>query len=244
VTEPELDSLLKAARTPAPPAILKHAEEAFFKALLESMVYVCTPIEAMPLNRMRFVQIIRPDNGQTVLPFFSDRDQAETSAGKRFTIASMTGRRLLELSRGATLMLNPYVDQVALYPAEIDALLAGHALGYFTHETLRENVEVGVSLPSVPIDALILVLRDLYAREPAVRAGYFIEVHRPVDDTDVFLLLALVVTKGSNERMVQLTSLEVSSLSPPLELPLNMTCVAPDADLPALCHEGVQFYGT
>jgi len=27
-------------------------------------------------------------------------------------------------------------------------------------------------------------------------------------------------------------------------LPLTMTCVASDAELPALCHEGIQFYGT
>jgi hypothetical protein len=53
-----------------------------------------------------------------------------------------------------------------------------------------------------------------------------------------------VVTKGSDERMVQLTALELGSVSPPLELPLTMTCVASDAPLPVLCHHGIQFYGT
>jgi bifunctional DNase/RNase len=244
VARPQIDLLLEAARTTATPAQAKNAEEAFFKALLESTVYVHVPVEPMPLNRMRFVQFIRPDNGQTVLPFFSDRAEAETVARNKFHMVSIIGRRLFELTRGVTLMLNPNVDQVALYPAEIDALLDGRPLGYFTQETLQADEEVGICLPSVPTDSLVLALRDLYAREPAVRAAYLVEVHRPPDDTDVFLLLTLVVTKGSNERMVQLTSLELSSLSPRLERPLTMTCVAPDAELPALCHEGIQFYGT
>lgn len=244
MTRPQLEALLEAARKPADPAMAKDAEEAFLKALLNCTVYAHVPVEPAPADRIRFVQFVRPDNGQTVLPLFSDRDQAETAAAGKFGIMAMTGRRLFELTRGATLMLNPNVDQVTLYPPEINALLDGRPLGYFTRETLQGDEQVGVCLPSVPTDALILALRDLCAREPAVRAGYLVEVHRGADDSDVFLLLTLVVTKGNEERMVQLTTLEMSSLSPPLELPLTMTCVAPDATLPALCHHGIQFFGT
>lgn len=59
--------------------------------------------------------------------------------------------------------------------------------------------------PSVPIDALVSALHDLFEREPSVRAGYLVEVHRGSDLSDVFLLIALAVTKGNVERMVQLT---------------------------------------
>ena len=99
-------------------------------------------------------------------------------------------------------------------------------------------------LPSVPTDALVLALRGLYEREPSVRAAYLVEAHRGSDDSDVFLLLTLVVAKGNNERMVQLTTLELNSVSPPLALPVTMTCVLPDEPLPELCHHGIQFYGT
>jgi len=165
----ELNLLLKAARAPAPPATKKKAEEAFFMALLESTVCACASAEPMPPNCMRFVQLVRPDDGQTVLPFFSDRDQAEMSAVNKLSIASMSGRRLFELTRGATLTLNPNLDQVTLYPAEVDALLEGRSLGYFSQETLQHEEEVGACLPSVPTDALVLALRDMYAREPAAR---------------------------------------------------------------------------
>jgi len=101
-----------------------------------------------------------------------------------------------------------------------------------------------VCLPSVPTDALVLALHGLYEREPSVRAGYLVEAHHGPDDSDVFLLLTLVVTEGNTERMVQLTTLELNSVSPPLALPVTMMCVLPDAPLPELCHHGIQFYGT
>lgn len=219
-------------------------QEAFFKALLYATVYAHVPAGPAPQDRIRFVQFIRPDNGKAVLPFFSDREQAAVAAAGKVGIIAMAGRRLFELTRGATLMLNPNCDRVTLYPSEISALLEGSQLGFFTKETLKAEEQVGVCLPSVPTDNLTLALRALYAREPSVRAGYLVEVHRGADGSDVFLLLILVVTKGNDERMVQLTTLELSSLSSELELPITMTCVFPDEPLPELCHHGVQFYGT
>jgi len=219
-------------------------QKAFFRALLEATVYAHVPIEPAPRGQIRFIQFIRPDNGQTVLPFFSDREQAAAAAVGKARIVAMDGRRLFELTRGATLMLNPNHDRVALYPPEISALLEGRTLGFFAAETLNAEEHVGVSLPSVPTENLTIVLRNLYEREPSVRAAYLAEVHRGVDQSDVFLLLTLVVTKGNDERMVQLTSLALSSLLPRMELPMTITCVLPDEGLPELCHHGIQFYGT
>lgn len=56
------------------------------------------PTEPVPPNRIRFIQFIRLDNGQTVLPFFSDpRQTAMAAAGKVATIA-MAWRRIFELT--------------------------------------------------------------------------------------------------------------------------------------------------
>jgi hypothetical protein len=244
VTGSQLDELLESARRPANSMEAARTQEAFFKALLEATVYAHVPAGPAPRDRIRFIQFIRPDNGRTVLPFFSDRKQAEVAAAGKVGVVAMAGRRLFELTRGATLMLNPNGDRVALYPAEISALLEGRPLGVFSEETLQAEEQVGVCPPSVPTDSLIGMLRDLYAREPSVRAGYLVEVHRGEGGADVFLLLTLVVTKGNDERMVQLTTLELSSLSPELELPITMTCVLPDEALPELCHHSIQFYGT
>lgn len=239
-----LDILIEAARTASGPLDVACAEQAFYKALMEATVYAHVPNEPAPPDRIRFIQFIRPDNGQTVLPFFTDRNQAEVAGDGTAVIVAMAGRRLFELTRGATLILNPNRDMLTFYPPEIGALLEGRSLGVFTKETMEADEQVGVCLPSVRTDALVLALRALYKREPSVRAGYLVEVHRGSDNADVFLLLTLVVTKGNNERMVQLTTLELGSISSLPELPITMTCVLPEEPLPELCHHGVQFYGT
>lgn len=244
ITHMDFEALLEAARVPDNPAKAMAAEIAFFRALLGLTVYAHVPADPGPPDRIRFIQFVRPDNGQTVLPFFSDRKQAEQAAAQKVGIVAMTGRRLLELTRGATLMLNPNRDRVALYPPEVSALLDGRPLGYFTHESLEQGEHVGLCPPSVPTDALVPALQALFTREPAVRAAYLVEMHRGAELSDVSLMLTLAVTKGSEERLVQLTSLELNSLSPPPAMAVNMTCVSPDAPPPEYCHHGIQFYGT
>ena len=75
-----LQDLLQAARQSTERDEIARAEDAFFRALLKSTVYAHIPLAPSPPGRMRFVQFVRPDNGQTVLPFFSDREQAEVAA--------------------------------------------------------------------------------------------------------------------------------------------------------------------
>lgn len=245
VTKEKFDELLEAARAPANHAETIAAEDAVFRALLDLTVYAHVPAEPSPSDRIRFIQFVRPDNGQMVLPFFSDREQAEEAAAvRKVGIVAMTGRRFLALTQGATLMLNPNRDRVALYPPEVNALLDGRSLGHFTQESREQEEQVGFCLPSVPTDAMVLTLQALYAREPAVRAAYLVEVHRGTDLSDVSLLLTLVLTKGSEERLVQLTSLELSSLPSPPPLSVTMFCQTPGEPLPGYCQHGIQFYGT
>ncbi|RDS78955.1 SseB protein [Dyella monticola] len=240
----QLQTLLEAARSAANSEGRRQTEEAVFKALLDSTVYAHVPHGPVPPGRIRFVQFVRPDNQQTVLPFFSDRKQAEEASALKVGIVAMSGRRLFELTQGATLMLNPNLDRVALYPPEISALLAGRPLGFFTQEKLQQDETVGACPPTISTETLVLALRALFTREPAVRAGYMVEVHRGANDAEVFLLLVLIVMPESEERLVHLTTLELNSLSPPPDLPVTMTCVTPNEPLLDICHHGIQFYGT
>jgi SseB protein N-terminal domain/SseB protein C-terminal domain len=245
ITTDKLAQLLAAARATPLVENPAHAEEAVFKALLDATVYAHVPLESPPEGVMRFTQFVRPDNGQTVLPFFSDREQAEAaSANRRVAIVAMSGRRLFELTRGATLMLNPNIDQVALYPPEIVALLEGRPLGYYTQETIEQSEQVGVCPPTEPANELVLALRDLFQREATIRAAYLAEIHRRADGADIFLLLTIVVPPAHKERLIHLITLAIQSVSSYLTLPLTVTCISPDASLPDLCNHGIQFYGT
>lgn len=97
--------------------------------------------------------------------------------------------------------IKDHLDRVAHYPPEICALLTGRPLGYFIQEKLQEGETVGACPPTISADALVLALRALFTREPAVRAGYLVEVHRGADDADIFLLLVIVVMPGSEEHL-------------------------------------------
>lgn len=244
ITTDKLAQLLAAARATPLVENPAHAEEAVFKALLDATVYAHVPLENAPEGRMRFIQFVRPDNKQTVLPFFSDREQAGVASANRVAIVAMSGRRLFELTRGATLMLNPNIDQVALYPPEIVALLEGRPLGSYTQETLVESEQVGVCPPAEPTDELVLALRDLFQREATVRAAYLAEIHRGAEGTDIFLLLTIVAQPAHKERLIHLISLTIQSVSSHLTLPLSVNCISPDTSLPDLCNHGIQFYGT
>jgi hypothetical protein len=222
----------------------RRADEAVFKALLDATVYAHIPAGLTPSGRIRFIQFVRPDNQQTVLPFFSDRDQAEAASAGKVGIVAMGGRRFFELTTGATLMLNPNLDQVSLYPPEVKALLAGRPLGFFAREVVKEGEQAGMCPPTVTTDALVIALRALFEQEPAVRAGYLVQVHPEAEGSQVFLLMVLIVVPGNEERLLHLTTLEMNSISLLPELPINLACVSPDAPILGACRHGVQFYGT
>jgi hypothetical protein len=243
VTGKALEKLLVAARSTPQGPDAPRAQEAVFKALLDATVYAHVPIEGAPPGRMRFIQFVRPDNGQNVLPFFSDLTQAEQPQRTDASIVAMSGRRLFELTRGATLMLNPNLDQVALYPPEITALLEGRELGYFVKETLDKGVSVGVCPPTIPTDDLNTALLGLFEEEQTVRSAYLAEIYREGEGAEVFLLLTVVAAPAHHERLLQLATLALKAHSTDLDLPLRILFTAPDAPLPKVCHAGIQFFG-
>ncbi|AGG88817.1 SseB protein [Rhodanobacter denitrificans] len=244
MTKEKLAQLLASARATPSGENPEDAQEAVFRALLDATVYAHVPLESPPEGVMRFIQFVRPDNGQTVLPFFSDREQSDAAAGGNVLSMAMSGRSLFELTRGATLMLNPNLDAVALYPPEITALLEGRALGFFRKDEVAEDAKVLTGQPSISTAGLNTMLRSLFEREATVRAAFLSEVHHQDDRAEVFLLLTVVVSLAHQERILQLATLAFKTEALQLDLPLNMRFLAPDALLDDLCNCGVQIYGT
>ncbi|KRE86044.1 SseB protein [Rhodanobacter sp. Soil772] len=244
MTTDKLGQLLAAARATPPGENPEHAQEAVFKALLDATVYAHVPKESPPEGVMRFIQFVRPDNGQTVLPFFSDREQSEAAGDKTALTVAMSGRNLFKLTRGATLMLNPNLDKVALYPSEIAALLEGKALGFFTKDQMAEGTEALIGPPSVSTAGLNTVLRSLFEREATVRAAFLVEVHRQDQRAEVLLLLTVIVAQAQQERILQLATLAFKTEKLELDLPLCMRFLTPDTPLDDLCNSGVQIFGT
>lgn len=218
------------------------AEAAFLRALLDATVYAHVPKRGPPVGRLQFVQFVAPDSGQTVLPFFSDRRKAEFAASGRVGIIAMAGRRLFQLTQGATLMLDPNDDRMALYPAEIDALLAGRSLASFASEQLTESVRVGACKPSVPIDGLAAALNGNFQADAAVQAAYVVEIHSGKDYENVSLLVTVVAPTSAGERIARTIAQTLQTGPVVVSLPVSVVCHSPGAPLPSICENAIQFY--
>lgn len=156
---------------------------------------------------------------------------------------AMAGRRLFELTRGATLVLNPNLDAVVLYPPEVTAILEGRELGYFAQQEPIDNEAVHTGPPSVPTNEVDEVLRELFDREATVKAAYLVEVHTQGSKAEVFILLAIIAPSAAKERLLQLVTLALKTKSPRMDLPLSIAFINLGEALPDFCHRGIQFYG-
>lgn len=98
-------------------------EPAFLAALLDARLYVHLPLSD-DLARVRLICFTRPD-GLTVIPVFSDVEQAVAAARSAARVCAVSGRELFKSAPGATFMLDPNDVSTTLYPEEIRALLQG-----------------------------------------------------------------------------------------------------------------------
>ena len=111
----ELEAMLEHSRTDP------GKEPAFFRRLLDAIVYIHVPISDDSKN-VRVVQFHHPD-GFYAIPFFTSSEKAEFASSSAIRIVALRGRDLLISTRGAALMLNPNDGGAVLFPEEIASLL-------------------------------------------------------------------------------------------------------------------------
>jgi hypothetical protein len=192
-------------------------ESEFFRALLKATVYAHTsPTDRLDVHadRIRFVQFPRPDNGHLVLPFFTDEKKARFAAGSAVRILAFKGRHLLELTRGATLMLNPNDTRCVLYPEEVDALLRTGFIARVEKITVEEETAplVGPSMSTPPswlIDALITA----FAKFPFIQLAYIAGIYKRVEEPQqIGFLIALCGDKQYAERAIHAATVVLQPL--------------------------------
>ena len=190
----ELDSLMQRAI-----ADLRE-EEPFFRALLDATVYAHAPLSD-DSGRLRLIQFVRPDNGQTVLPFFTDETKADLAAQGALRVVAMPGRTLLSITRGATLMLNPNDERCVLYPEEVASLLRTGRVAACVGITVTAPTRMRApsSVPEGLEKLLTKVLRPL----PFVEKACVVETFLDADPERVAFLIILEVEERHAERAVR-----------------------------------------
>jgi hypothetical protein len=202
----------------------KEEEPAFFRALLKAEVYAHAPLKNRS-GRLRLIQFARPD-GMTVLPFFSDHAQAKAAAGTAARIVTMTGRQLLEITRGATLMLNPNGVNCTLYPEEIAALLDRGEVATIDKVKLDDN-NLWIGAPDPAPAWLVEQLIDLYSTLPCVEAAHLAHIRSSNDARGEGFLIALCVPDIDAERAARAT---ITAIQPHCErhgTSVDLTTFAP-----------------
>lgn len=113
-------------------------EPDFFRALLDATVYAHAPLNDAS-EKLRLVLFKSPDDGELVVPVFTDEAKAEFAARGNVRIVPLTGRTLFEITRGAIVMLNPNDARCTLYPEEISELLASGTIAPIQKDQFEED---------------------------------------------------------------------------------------------------------
>ena len=98
------------------------AEVEFFATLLEATVYALAPLSD-DHPRLRLTMYQNPTTRQFFIPLFTDEDKAALSAAAVWRVVKDRGREMLEVTRGALVVINPNDEHCIVLPHEVEKLL-------------------------------------------------------------------------------------------------------------------------
>lgn len=219
----ELNRLLEAATGD------RALEPEFFKALLEATVHAHCP-SADRSGQIRFVQFHGPD-GELLLPFFSDLGKARAAAAPNVRIVSLPGRKFLESTLGACLVLNPNNQWCKLYPEEVQQLLKTGRLAVL--ETVEfGGRQVSVRLPGALPDGLLEYLGQFLPRLQPLESAYLVEMAPAENLDEVEVVIVLVSPAAESERIVRAVVTELQLNVPAPATPISVMAIDSDHPLP------------
>lgn len=206
------------------------AEElAFFKQLMDALVYVHAPVSD-DARTPRLVQFRHPD-GFDAIPFFTSLGKAEVASSAAVKILGVSGRDLLEGSRGATLMLNPNDGGIVLYPEEIATWLDKGFLARVERLAPAELV-VGPAV-STPAWLAPAISRSL-EHANFVSSAYLLETHSSAGtEQPPGLLIWLVVDLAFAERAARLVTTAIQPLCADVDVIIDVAVHDVSQPLPA-----------
>lgn len=230
---PDIEALLAAAAND--PA----AGPAFLTALLERSVIVPGTTTG---DRTATLADLLGSDGRSVQPFYTSeerlRETLEAVPAFERNFLALPCRVLWEMTRGATLVLNPHsAHGKEFLPGEIAQLLDGSAT--LTPRVVQADTEVLVGQPAHVPPGMIDALASLFARHPEVDAATLGWKVTPQDGAfDESYLL--VITGGPSVRDSIGTDLAQALVTYSLSTPIDVMYAEPGA--PHLLHDVPPFY--
>jgi hypothetical protein len=171
----------------------------FYRQLLEAEVFVIGQPGVLPEGDTRLeegasiaLQHWSKPDGTVVLPFFSSLAALQRALAEQATYYQLPARALLEMTQGATLVLDPRSDYGKEFaPGEIAALLAGGLTHPAERRVIEEATQVLLAQPKERPEALIDGVRAFLAKRPAARRAWLALMHIPTQDPEPHLVIGI-----------------------------------------------------
>ncbi|MCG8394654.1 MAG: enhanced serine sensitivity protein SseB C-terminal domain-containing protein [Pseudomonadales bacterium] len=175
------EALILAAREPA-------QRPAFYKALMGAEVFVIGHSDQADasmhghhtLQAGASVSLVNWEkaDGTPVIPFFSHLEALQRAIDAETSYLSLPARSLFEMTRGATLFLNPKSDYGKEFvPHEIEALLDTGMNQTAERRVVEKETRVMLGQPAAYPTAMVEALQQLLPAHPNVKAAYLCLMH-------------------------------------------------------------------
>jgi hypothetical protein len=168
---------------------------AFYQTLFESDVYALIRAGDAPTpeGRVRFIMWTGED-GQQVIPFFSNRAAVRRALNAQTQALRVKGRVFLESCRGAFVVLNPNERYFCrLTPSELALLLDTGSPNSPENYVTTRDMQVEVAMPEAPAE-MLTSLALLFSQEPAVERAFLVTLRPDEDVPPVWLVAAFITT--------------------------------------------------
>jgi hypothetical protein len=177
---------------------------AFYRLLMHSDVLVLT-VDRLANQPPAFVTFLRDDGAQVVPVFTSEKAlsrEAPTVGHAEPKITLMAMRRVMELTRGLHLHINPHSPFSRDFsPAEVASLLKDETVhaGMRTPETLSAGIEIQLKAIRVSMPVLEAALTQVFVTAPDVHCAFLVEVERERDGRLIQTLMVAINAKPSKD---------------------------------------------
>ncbi|WP_157489457.1 enhanced serine sensitivity protein SseB C-terminal domain-containing protein [Lysobacter sp. Root916] len=202
------------ARAAAEPA----ARPAFYRLLLDSEIFAIGHTRSsndggdkLKLALMQW----QAQDGAPYLPFFTSMEALRRESDDEVAAVSMPARNFFELTRGATVVLNPGSNCGKEFtPGEIATLLDTGMSQRVSAHTIPRSSQVLLGQPVQLPTRMLASLSALLATRPEVRAAYLCQMHDPARMPEPGLVVGFQGA-GDLDRVMQDAATVVADTVPP-----------------------------
>lgn len=187
----------------------------FFRELLDSNVLILpageppTVINGVLVEATKVTLAQVPFEGQPAVPFFT----SESRLPERAKYLRLSAKAFFEMTRGATLVLNPgSAYGKGFFPEEVARLLDGSFFQPQERHVTQQPTQVKIGQPSDYPKELVAALASLYRTVPQVHRAWLAFYHNPARDTEGGLLIALDAEPQQIDRITGESGVVIDSI--------------------------------